>query len=459
MLLTITSTTPPATDLGYLLYKNPARAQSFELAFGAAHVFYPEATAERCTAALLLDVDPVHLVRGRQENVEAYVSDRPYVASSLMSVALAQVYGSALAGQSRDRPDLAATPLPLTARLAVVHCRGGEALLQHLFAPLGYSVVAQSHTLDNAFPDWGTSDYYTVTLTGAVRLAALLAHLYVLLPVLDDEKHYWIGEDEIEKLLRRGEGWLPQHPARELITQRYLRYRPLVRTALAQLAEEDMPDPDAVDATHAEEEAAIESPLSLHEQRLGAVLAVLKDAGAQRILDLGCGEGRLLKLLLAERSFTQITGMDVSLRALEIAGKRLRLDDLPPALRERIHLIHGALTYRDARLAGFDAAAVVEVVEHLDPSRLAAFERVIFEFAQPKLVALTTPNAEYNARFAGLPAGKLRHRDHRFEWSRAEFQNWAQGVATRFGYVVRFLPVGPVDPEVGAPTQMAVFTL
>jgi 3' terminal RNA ribose 2'-O-methyltransferase Hen1 len=375
-----------------------------------------------------------------------------------MSVALAQVYGSALTGQSRERPALAATALPLTARLAVVHCRGGETILHQLFAPLGYTVTAESHPLDAAFPEWGASNFFTVSLTGTMRLVTLLTHLYVLLPVLDDEKHYWIGEDEVAKLLRRGEGWLAQHPERALITQRYLRRRPLVRAALAQLVEEDAPDPDGVDVESAEPDADADASLSLHDQRLAAVFAILKAAGAQRVLDLGCGEGRLLKLLMAERSFTQIVGMDVSLRALEIAAKRLRLDDLPPTQRARIELLHGSLIYRDARLGGFDAAAVVEVIEHLDPARLAAFARVLFVFAQPKLIVLTTPNIEYNVRYPGLAGGELRHRDHRFEWTRAEFQRWAQEAADRFGYTAYFLPVGPEDPEVGAPTQMAVFS-
>ena len=198
--------------------------------------------------------------------------------------------------------------------------------------------------------------------------------------------------------------------------------------------------------------------MSLNEQRLGAVLAVLKNAGARRVLDLGCGEGRLLRLLLGDKGFEEIVGMDVSHRTLEIAADRLHLDRLPAKQKERIRLMHGSLTYRDRRLEGFDAAAVVEVVEHLDPPRLAAFERVLFEFARPRTVVMTTPNVEYNVKFETLPAGQFRHRDHRFEWTRAEFQTWARGVAQRFAYAVHFLPVGPEDPGVGAPTQMGVFT-
>lgn len=467
MLLTITTTHQPATDLGYLLYKHPGRVQQFALNFGQAHVFYPEATPTRCTAALLLDIDPVGLVRRGADNggfaLAQYVNDRPYVASSLLSVAIGEVYGSALAGTSRDRPELVETPIPLEAMLAVVPVRGGEALLSGLFAPLGYTVTAQRHPLDGTFPEWGESVYYTVTLTATVRLHELLSHLYVLIPVLDDDKHYYVGTEEVEKLLRHGEGWLATHPARALITQRYLRHqRGLKRTALARLAEET-PPVDEIDSVQDAEEAQVETQArerqtTLHELRLEAVLAALKAAGAQRVLDLGCGEGRLLALLLKEKSFTTILGIDVSLRALEIAADRLHLDRLPPRQRERITLLHGSLIYRDERLTGFDAAAVVEVIEHLDPPRLAAFERVLFEGARPQTVVLTTPNAEYNIMWETLPAGRFRHRDHRFEWTRAEFAAWSQQVADRFGYTVTLTPIGPVDATVGAPSQMGVFT-
>src|SRR5688500_15083601 len=324
MLLTITSTTAPATDLGYLLHKNPARIQSFELRFGKAHVFYPEATAERCTAALLLDIDPIHLVRGQQSSLEQYVNDRPYVASSFMSVALAQVFGSALAGQSKERQILADTALPLTARLAVIQCRGGESILRRLFEPLGYTVIAEQHILDEQYPEWGQSDYFTVTLTGMIRLRDLLTHLYVLIPVLDMEKHYWVGDDEVEKLLRRGEGWLANHPERELISTRYLKYqRSLVDEALERLTAGEEVELDA--SAQEQEEAAVEAKISLNEQRLGTVLATLKATGVARVLDLGCGEGRLLQALLKEKQFTEIVGMDVSYRSLEVAKDRLKL--------------------------------------------------------------------------------------------------------------------------------------
>jgi 3' terminal RNA ribose 2'-O-methyltransferase Hen1 len=464
MLLTITTTHQPATDLGHLLRKNPGRLQSFDLTFGKANVFYPEATNERCTVALQIEVDPVALVRNRRgpagegRALEQYVNDRPYAASSFLSVAIAEVFGSALSGSSKERPELVDTPLPLMASLSALPCRGGEEFLRKLFEPLGYSVSAQRLPLDERFPDWGDSAYFKVELTGTLPLQRLLTHLYVLVPVLDNDKHYWVGEAEVEKLLRHGEGWLGDHPERELITRRYLKHqRSLVDNALAQLADEGAPDPDAVAEAHSQEEEAAERTISLNEQRLGAVLAALKGTGATRVLDLGCGEGRLLQALLKERQFAEIVGMDVSHRALEIARDRLHFDRMPSMQKERLKLLHGSLIYRDERLAGFDAAAVVEVIEHLDPPRLAAFERVLFECARPNTVVITTPNREYNVKWETLPAGKFRHRDHRFEWTRAEFQEWANSVADEAGYQVQYLPVGPADPVVGAPTQMAVF--
>jgi 3' terminal RNA ribose 2'-O-methyltransferase Hen1 len=483
MMLTITSTTAPASDLGFLLHKNPARVHERELAFGVARVCYPEATDERCTAALVVDVDPVGLVRGKADTggtggrrgndrqraftLAQYVNDRPYAASSFLSVAIAKVFGTAMTGRCDARPELAAAPLPLAAHLPVVPCRGGAGLLRSLFEPLGYTVEAEPIPLDPAFPDWGDSRYHNVTLTGEVRVKDLLEHLFVLLPVLDDTKHYWVGADEVDKLLRRGGDWLAAHPDRDLITRRYLRHdRRLTRDLLGRLLAADdgvggtipdADDPDRLRAARDDEEAAVERPVRLNDQRMAAVVAALREAGARSIVDLGCGAGNLVRALLAEPWVTRVVGVDTSWRALEIAARRLRMHEMAPRQRERVDLWQGALTYRDRRLEGFDAATLVEVVEHLDPPRLDAFEHVVFGAARPATVVLTTPNVEYNALFPGLGAGRLRHRDHRFEWTRSELDAWSDGVADRHGYRVERRPVGPEDPDRGAPTQMAVF--
>lgn len=457
MILTLSTTTPPATDLGYLLAKNPARAHRFALAFGAAHIFYPEAAEDRCTAALLLDIDPVRLVRGSGGAggpLEQYVNDRPFVASSFLSVAIAEVFGSALNGRSRERPELAAAAIPLEATLTALPARGGPAAIRSLFEPLGYTVELAGHPLDPRFPEWGESPYYRLTLRHTCRLSELLTHLYVLVPVLDAEKHYYIGDAEVEKLLRRGEGWLAAHPERERIAARYLRRRGLIRAALARLADDPLPEGD--DPAEADP-AAEERRRSLHSQRIDAVVETLRELGAASVLDLGCGEGRLLAALLPDRRFTRLLGLDVSFSAIERARERLRLDRLPESRRGQVSLIQGALTYRDARLRGFDAAALVEVIEHLDPPRLAALERSLFGDARPTSVLITTPNREYNALFPGLPPGALRHRDHRFEWDRAELAAWAGRVAETYGYSAVVRPIGPEDAAHGAPSQLAVF--
>ncbi len=460
MLFTITTTARQADDLSFLLHKHPARVQVFELKFGKVHVFYPEVSETRCTAAMLLDVDPIALVRrhrgGSGGTLGTYVNDRPYVASSFLSVAISQVFGTALAGHCKDLPDRVDEAMPFEVNIAVLPSRGGETVLRRLFEPLGYQIKATPYVLDERFPQWGASRYFTVNLKGTCRLQALLSHLYVLVPVLDDEKHYYVGEDEVEKLLRRGESWLSSHPERDLITERYLKYqRSLVREALARL-QEDAAVPDATAEKHAAAEEALEAPVRLNTLRLEAVLEMLKQCSARRVLDLGCGEGKLLVMLMKDPYFEKLVGMDVSAQALETAAKRLHLDR-HPIRRERVSLLHGALTYRDDRLHGYDAATLVEVIEHLDSPRLRALEHVVFEHARPGCVIVTTPNREYNARFESLPAGNFRHHDHRFEWGRSEFHTWAEYVAAQFGYTARFVPIGEADEALGPPTQMAVF--
>jgi 3' terminal RNA ribose 2'-O-methyltransferase Hen1 len=465
VLLTISTTMRPATDLGFLLHKHPARSQRFEHSAGAVHVFYPEATAERCTAALLLEVDPVGLVRDHKDTAAfalgQYVNDRPYAASSLLAVAMARVLNTAMAGRCAERPELAASAIPLELRVPALRCKGGPELAERLFAPLGWEVTAGAVPLDPSFPAWGDSPYCDLRLAGELRLSGALNHLYVLLPVLDDAKHYWVSTEEVDKLVRAGGGWLADHPERDLITRRYLAHRQeLFRTAVARLAEADDTPEEALDNATDEAEVSEEPdrPVPLAEQRHGAVLAALRAAGARRVVDLGCGPGALLAKLLAEPAFTEVAGVDVSARALEQAARRLRLERRADHERERVRLFQSSLVYRDERLAGYDAAVLMEVVEHVDPPRLGALERTVFADARPGTVVVTTPNLEFNVRFEGLEASRLRHRDHRFEWTRAEFRAWAERVAAEHGYALRTLGVGSDDPEVGTPTQLAIFT-
>ena len=469
VLLTVTTTHSPASDLGLLLHKHPDRAQRFEVTAGVAHVVYPQVSPQRCTAALVLEVDPVELVRsargpaGEGFSLGQYVNDRPYAASSLLAVALGKVFGSAMKGRCAQRPELAETAIPLEIHVPVLPCRDGAEFVEKLFGPLGWSVAARPIALDPAFPEWGWSRYVDLRLTGVLRLADALTQLYVLLPVLDDAKHYWVSADEVDKLIRAGGEWLARHPHRDLITARYLVHqRRFTADALARLTElDDRPAEDCAGPTapgHGMHDAADERVPSLAEQRLSAILAELRSAGAARVVDLGCGEGNLLRALLADPAFTEIAGVDVSAGALRVASARLRLEQLAERQRARIALLHGSVTYADGRLAGYDAIVLSEVIEHVDPPRLPALAAAVFGAARPTTVLVTTPNVEYNAQWATLPAGSKRHPDHRFEWTRAEFATWSEGVGAAHGYGVRLLPVGPVDAELGPPTQLAVFS-
>jgi 3' terminal RNA ribose 2'-O-methyltransferase Hen1 len=474
VLLTLTTTREPATDLGYLLVKHPDRVHRFDVSTGTAYLFFPEAKPDVCTAALLLEVDPMRLSPGRHDGFTLghFVNDRPYAASSLLAAAMNRVLRTAMRGDSDERPDLAAGPLPLRVRIPVLRCRGGAEGADHLFAPLGWTVDAAAIPLDTSFPAWGDSRYVDLTLTGELRLADALNQLYVLLPVLDDAKHYWVSPDEVDKLLRAGTGWLAGHPAKDLIARRYLAHnRALATRALGELAAaqrlaeiEDTPAPDSVDAPAtiaADEDAQLPEPvrrMPLMQVRRRAVLAALAETAAARVLDLGCGSGALLADLIRDRRHTEIVGVDVSPHVLALAERRLRLDRLPQRQRDRIRLWQSALTYTDDRLVGFDAAVLMEVIEHVDPPRLAALAASVFGHARPARVIVTTPNVEYNVRFATMTT-PLRHADHRFEWTRAEFAAWCGQVAERYGYQVEVRGVGEDDPEVGAPTQMGVFDL
>lgn len=465
MLLTITYEGHDTQDLGYLLHKNPERAQQFELNYGRAYVFYPEVGDERTTAALLLDIDPIDLARGKLGSSDGglfdYVNDRPYAATSFMSTAIARVFGTAMSGRCDKKQELADTEIKLTARIFSLKDYGEADLAARLFEPLGYSVQTERTVLDSAFPEWGASPYINLTVSGVVKLSVLLNQIYVLIPVFDRQKHYYVSEAEIQKLLDHGEGWLSKHPYKEKIAQRYFSGRKsYARKALDILLAEEADTDENSDKDDGSDEPAEEKEARtpLNALRMETVKNAVLASGAASVIDLGCGECRLTALLLNEPQIKKVTACDVSVSALEKAEQRLHIDRMPTYKRNKLTLMQASLTYKDKRFEGFDCACVVEVIEHIEPARIPAFERAIFEFASPKCVILTTPNREYNANYEKMEENALRHGDHRFEWTRAEFKAWTEHVCEKFGYRCEISEIGEVDERLGAPTQLGVFT-
>ena len=467
---TATETAPDSSVFGYLLHKHPDRWFEKSLSFGTANVYYPEASTRCTTVALSVQMDPIAMVRSGNKNTPAtlaqYVSDRPYVPSSFLSVAISECFGTALGGRCEKFPYLVNHPLALAATLSALPCDGGETAIRRVFEPLGYtvSVEATPPFLDERFPAWGEANLFTVTISGTVVLRDLLAHLYVLVPVLDNAKHYFVSDDEVEKLLRRGEGWLSMHPAKEWITARYLRYRrALTDSALLRLAEVAEVSTEETEGAEIVTESAPVTAVKtrLNDQRVVTALEVIRSAipMARRVLDLGCGEGKTLSAIRATfPRLEMLVGMDVSPLVLTRAERRLKMDCMEGEARDRIALLQGSLVYHDDRLRGFDVALLMEVIEHLDPDRLPDLVSAVFGHARPRRVLVTTPNAEYNAVWHSLPGGQFRHDDHRFEWTRNQFQAWAKGVAVAFGYTVSIIGIGDTDPGGrGTPTQGAIF--
>lgn len=454
-MLLITTTLPPATDLGYLLHKNPARIYDRELNFGRVQVVFPVAEPNRATAMLRVEIDPVKLVRKHGHSsgaAEQYVNDRLYTANSFVSVALAEAFGTAMNGTSKERQDLADQAIPLELRIPVIRVQQGEAIIRRMFEPLGYEVEAVQSLLDDQFPEWGVSPYFDVTLRATLRLRDALRHLYILLPVLDSKKHYFMDANEVKKILSKGEGWLADHPEKEAIVRASLGRRPsLVHEALEQLANAEV-------EIGAADEAAIDVPIkakTLHTQRHERVAELVREFRPRSLVDLGCGEGKLIRHIIPIQGIERILGLDVSYYTIENAISKFNLHEGGSRYGNRLEFIHGSLMYRDKRISGFDVATVVEVIEHMDAGRLHAFERVLFEYAQPRIVLLTTPNKEYNVLYNNV---EVRHTDHRFEWTRAEFELWANRICTAYGYTVRFEGLGDADPTHGSPSQMAVFS-
>jgi 3' terminal RNA ribose 2'-O-methyltransferase Hen1 len=450
MFISMTTTYVPATDLGYLLHKHPDKMHKRTSSQSVNYCFFSEASVERCTVNLVLDIGLSHSYGFSKErpkpNYNPHVNDRPYVAGSIMSVALNDMFRSAFNGQSKEKPELSRTEIPLEISIATVSCADGEAFIRGIFEPLGYQVDISGFQYDEEFPEWGQSPYFVLNLKANKQISVVLKQLYVLLPVLDDSKHYWIEMTEKDRLLKMGEGWLASHPLVEVITKRALKHLgSLSSEALNQLGHIE-----PLLMKKASNEESLEKTVGINDLRMQRVLEILEQENVNSVIDCGCGEGKLIEKLLGETRIPLIKGFDVGLESLEAAKRRIDHG----SKEARVQLIHGSLVYLDDRLLGSEAIVLMEVIEHIDPSRLETMEKNIFGFVGSPLVVVTTPNFEYNQKFA---IRGFRHPDHRFEWTRSQFSNWCQGIGSRFKYSFDIQFVGAEDQALGSPTQIGVF--
>lgn len=447
MFLSISVPGPDATDLGFVLQKHPESVFRSEVSFGRVTGFYPRADADGCEFALVVEVDHVERVRGVSWDAGSagYIDPHPYAASSYLATAIPAALRSALNGKPARGPDEAAAArmAGLAARdwdLAVRVCPvpASERAVAELFGPVGFEV--ETKALRSGHPM--ASPMLDVVLRGKMPVSRALSALYVLLPVTDGKKHYFYTEQEAEKLLSKGEGWLAVHPRREAIVQRYLgRSRQIAAAASERLG-------NAPKAGEVQPEKVPGPWSGSHALRHEAILRILGERGSRRIVDLGCSEGSLLEMICSMPLVEEAVGVDPSLSDLERAGKRCG---------PKGRVLQGSAIYVDSRLRGFDTVVMCEMIEHVDPSRVELVERAVFGTMRPDTVILTTPNRSFNEAF-GLPPGSFRHQDHRFEWTSTECSGWARRVAAQFGYSVEVTGVGGDHPEHGSISTLCVFT-
>jgi len=437
---------PPATDLGFLLHKHPDRVQRFATTQGEATVFYPVAEADRCRVVLHVDGRGARV--DTHADVDRYVNTIPYAASTRLVVAIGKVFGDAIAGRCTSRAELVDHAWNVTVLIPSVPARG-ELRPADVFGPLGWSVTARAEPLMPA--DWGDSDFATLTLSGRFTVRDSLRHIAVALPALAGDKHYFVDDDEVDKLLRLGDGWLADHPRRDAIVRGYLKnLGGLTTEALTRLGSDRVDQESADDETRAVEtrRRSPDTRQTLADERVGWVAEIIRGTQARSVLDVGCGEGRLLDALSADSVATRLAGVDVSTDELHSAARRLER-------RRGIELWQSSLLYTDERCRGFDVVVLMEVIEHIDPGRLPVAVDSVFDTMQPGAVIVTTPNAEYNPVY-GLD-NSFRHPDHRFEFTRDEFETWCGRVAADYSYEVALSGIGQFVDGVGTPTQSAVF--
>lgn len=458
MLLSITCEHEHSQELSWLFHKNPDKIQSFNIIAGKAFVFYPEYSDKKVKICLALDIDTVTLVRKLKLPLDShllqhYVNDRPYVVSSFMSTAISNVFSSALNGNCKDKPELIDVIFPFEVEISVLKVIGGESLIKKFFEPLGYEVETESFNLDEKFENWGKSRYYKVKLKNNLTLKDLLSHLYVLIPTFDMEKHFYIGNIEAENFLKKGESWLKTHPEKETIIKRYFRKLGKYSNYILSKLNENQEDEEKELEIDIEVKKKKES---LQTIRINTIFDKLCELGTKTVADVGCGEGKLLRLLKNKPQFQKICGTDVVYKNLIIAKDKLDLDEVATHNLEKINIFQSSILYKDDRLKEYETICLIEVIEHIEEDRIVFLEKIVFGYLNTKNVLISTPNSEYNNVYMPENSDSFRHEDHRFEWNREEFKNWVEKICNNFNYNADFFGIGDYNEQFGYPTQAVI---
>ncbi len=431
-----------ADKISFLLHKSPNKLHQFSLGFGSAYVFYSKYERNDVSFSLLVDIDPIDLVRGKNKNSQGifdYVNDRPYATSSFLCSAIAQVFSTALSGRSKEYEHLVKEEMEFKVEVVSLKVKTNLIMLNKIFDPLGYELEIKSHLLDEKIFGEEESNYVDLILKNKLTLQSVLQHLYVLIPVFDNNKHYFVNNDEVEKLLSKGGDWIDVHPEKDFITSRYLNSKFIDAKKLESLFSK-------------EQNKMIEERKknSLNSQRLSQVTDVIESLNIKSLVDLGCGEGKLIKELLNNTSVEKILGVDISINVLKKAARKLKYD----TVKDKIELVQSSAVYYDERFTEYEAICLIEVIEHIDEQKLYLLKENVFNLVKPKYVIITTPNVEYNTVYE---LDGYRHSDHRFEWSRSEFRLWCEEICNQYNYDVEYFSIGEEMETVGNSTQMGVF--
>ena len=494
MYLTVKAAGPHAGMISHLLAKNPHNRYERNEKGARVRLIYSAFAEEKIEFTIFATPDPIDLVKGSPHSydITQYINDREFVVSSLFCSYIRPALGTALNGKPKaDYADWVEHVFPLEVTFGPVASNLPDAVIESLFTALGYEADIERGAAEYTFDLKSRSSVRNIRVSGQATLQQMLRQLFILMPVLDDYKHYYIGTEEIDKLQRYGEGWLQDHPQQELIIKRALRFAPLiadyrklagdnVQKAAVNLLDTNTTDTDAntlqqpgneqittgITASQQGEADTLSSsadvqetavpPIRLNELRYQAIVDQVSSLPRRRsVVDFGAGEGKLSVRLAGIEGVEQVYAVEPSayagLRALERFGKLEREgQQIVP------RLVTGSLFYRDDQWAGQDVIILCEVIEHINEHRLPQVMATLLDEYHPETLIMTTPNREYNAVYE-MEEQEIRHTDHRFEWTRAEWADHCQDWVSGRPYEVSLHGIGDISEIHGQPTQMAVF--